>query len=300
MKYSVILNPAAGKGNGEKLLPRVQEVFGGCGESYELMQTEGRGDATRLARNASGEIIVAVGGDGTVNEIANGLVGDEKCLGIIPAGSGNDFIKAVKVPKKFSKAVEVLFQGKIVAIDVGSVRTGGAGADGSSEERHFVNGVGIGFDAAVAVKTAEIKYLTGVPLYLAAVFRTLGKYSPPSFTIETDGRTTVLQKFLIAIGNGPCAGGGFYLTPDAVIDDGLLDVCLIEPVSIPTILRLMPKVMVGKHRNAKQVKFLRCKQISLDSPDRFYVHADGEIVGRNVRSVQVGVRAGGLRVISGM
>ncbi len=296
-QYSIILNPEAGKGHGRKLLPRVTAAFNERGATYELHQTAGPGDATRLARTAAGNIVVAVGGDGTINEVANGLVENPRPLGILPAGSGNDFIKAVKVPKDFAGAVDTLFRGKLASIDVGFVSTGGG--EGNSGGRHFVNGVGVGFDAAVAAKTAEIRFLTGVPLYLAAVFQTIGKYTPPRFSSEIDGKRGESRNFLVAIGNGPCAGGGFYLTPDAVIDDGLLDVCLIDPVSIPTILRLMPKVMAGKHGKAKQVKFIRCRNIRLDSSDQFYVHADGEIVGRNVRFVQVSLNDKVLSVIAG-
>lgn len=297
--YSIILNPEAGKGQGRRLLPRVEEGFRSRGARYELLQTKEPGDATRLAAEARGDVIVAVGGDGTVNEIANGLLENPRPLGVLPAGSGNDFIKAIKVPRKLPAALEVLFRGQTFPIDVGFVRTGDRQEGRNSPGRHFVNGVGIGFDAAVAAKTAEIRFLTGLPLYLAAVFQTLGKYEPPKFSMVIDGRRRDSSNLLIAIGNGPCAGGGFYLTPDARIDDGLFDVCLIDPVSIPTILRLMPKVMVGKHQKEKQVKFLRAKEISMTAETRFYVHADGEIVGRDVTSVQVSMREKALTVIGG-
>jgi diacylglycerol kinase (ATP) len=297
MDYSLILNPVAGKGRGRELVGLVEEAFRARGASYELLQTGAPGDATRLAAGAQGDVVVSLGGDGTVNEIANGLVGTHKVLGVLPAGSGNDFIKAVGIPKSFQAALEVLFSREELLVDLGYVQTAKGSDERESQGRHFANGVGVGFDAAVAVRKTEIKSLSGVLVYVAAVFQTLGRYLPPHFVTEFDGTRNESTNLLIAIGNGPCAGGGFYLTPDARTDDGLLDVCLVDAVSIPTILRLMPKVMLGKHRHAKQVKFLRARQITLRSEQSFYVHADGEIVGRGVNVVKVSVLEKGLSVI---
>lgn len=295
--YSIIVNPVAGKGESLKILPRVEDAFRSRALSYDIHQTSAPGEATWLAREASGDIIVALGGDGTVNETANGVVGSGKILGVIPAGSGNDFIKAAKIPRKVNAALEVLFGARTSALDVGYVET--SDGKGGGTARYFFNGVGVGFDAAVAARTAELRFLTGVPLYLAAVFKTLGKFTPPHFRMEFDGRKRESKNLLIAIGNGPCAGGGFFLTPDALPDDGWFDVCIVEAVSIPTILRLMPRVMRGKHQNADEVMFLRAKRISLNSETQFYVHADGEIVGREVNSVIVSMREKAIRVIGG-
>jgi diacylglycerol kinase (ATP) len=299
MEYSLILNPVAGKGRGRGLVGLVEEAFRARGFTYELLETSAPGDATRLAASARGDVVVALGGDGTVNEIANGLVGTQKVLGVLPAGSGNDFIKAVGIPKDFQASLEVLFRRRELRVDVGYVRTARTGEAKEAQGRYFVNGVGVGFDAAVAVRKAEIKSMSGVLVYVVAVFQTLGKFTPPHFVAEFDGARSESTNLLIAIGNGPCAGGGFYLTPDAKIDDGLFDVCLVDAVSIPTILRLMPKVMLGKHRNAKQVKFLRAKRITLKSEHPFCVHADGEIVGRNVNSVEVSMCDETLTAIAG-
>jgi YegS/Rv2252/BmrU family lipid kinase len=299
---TIILNPMAGKGRAARLAGRVEEEFWRRGCKYVLQRTERPGHATELAKDATTELVVALGGDGTVNEVANGLLGSQKALGILPGGSGNDFIKSIDIPRGLEPAVEVLFRKKSREIDVGSVATAKDRAPAGFENysaRHFVNGVGIGFDAAVAAKIAEIRFLTGVPLYLAAVFRTLGRFTAPHFRMHFDGVAYESTNLLIAVGNGRCAGGGFYLTPDAVVDDGKLDVCLIDAVSIPTILRLMPLVMLGKHRNARQANFLRARELQINADSYFYVHADGEIVGRDVSSVKIGVLEKALRVISG-
>ena len=179
-------------------------------------------------------------------------------------------------------------------IDLGTVATDG----GNSSSRLFVNGVGAGFDAAVAAKTREIKYLSGIALYLAAVFQTLGHYRAPVFTIDTGASAPLVgRNLLIAIGNGQCAGGGFYLTPDALVDDGLLDACVVDEKNLLQILLLMPRVMLGKHHHVAGVKFLRSKQFTITASAPFFVHADGEIVGTNVLGVRLAIVPAALRVI---
>jgi YegS/Rv2252/BmrU family lipid kinase len=295
--YTFIVNPTAGRGAAARLLDPLRAELDRRGTDYELVTTSRPGHATAAARLSKSHVVVAVGGDGTLNEVANGLTGPQRTMGIIPAGSGNDFIKSVGIPPKFLPALDLLFNGKPRVVDLGTVFCGEN--PGNSPPRYFVNGVGIGFDAAVAARTREIKFLGGNALYMLAVFQTLGKYVPPNFTFSMNGSTKRSRNLLIAIGNGRCAGGGFYLTPDAEVDDGLLDICMVDAKSIPQILTLMPKVMRGKHHNVPGVSFLRGKGMTVTADEPFYVHADGEIVGANVNRVEVGVLPGHLSIIAG-
>jgi len=255
-----------------------------------------------MASAATTSAVVAIGGDGTIQEVANGIVGTEKTMGIIPAGSGNDLIKSLGIPSSTAAAVDIILAREERSIDLGSVRcSADEDNDLSSDrqgERYFVNGIGVGFDASVAARTQEIPWLTGTLLYLAAVFQTLGKYQAPVFHVTMDGEAFDSQNLLFAVGNGRCAGGGFYLTPEALVDDGLLDVCSIRAASVRRILTLMPKAMSGKHGQAEEVKFFRTKSLHLHSSTPFYVHADGEVVGRSVRSVAVSIEPKALRVLA--
>ena len=178
-RYTFIVNPTAGKGRGGKLIEPLRKALDQRSVSYELLQTERRDHATQIAQRATGSVVVAVGGDGTVNEIVNGLVGTDRSLGIIPAGSGNDLSKSINLPTKLHEAISVLLIGKVRPIDVGKVscyeNTGLPLSAGNHHERYFVNGVGVGFDAAVAERTQRIKYLSGTALYIMAVFQTLGR-----------------------------------------------------------------------------------------------------------------------------
>jgi YegS/Rv2252/BmrU family lipid kinase len=245
--------------------------------------------------------VVAVGGDGTINEIANGIIGEGKTLGVIPAGSGNDFVKSVSISRRPDEAVRNLAAGRLRDVDVGTVRTSvfQNGAEKVQDERLFLNGVGVGLDAAVAAKIKEIPYLSGILLYLAAILTTVGKYRAPRFEGSVDDHRWNAEQLLVAIGNGRSAGGGFYLTPNAVVDDGLLDVSAIRRLKIPQILRVLPYVVMGKLQEKHGVKFMRGRKIHLESESCFTVHADGEIVGRDVNSVEIGMHGARLQVVAG-
>ena len=298
--FTFIVNPNAGGGKPRKLLPEIERLLRSWDVPYTLKLTTGRYDATRLALASDSDVVVAVGGDGTVNEVANGLR-PGATLGVIPAGSGNDLVKSLPIPVKPLDALRTAVQGRPMRMDVGKVSCShsGAAAAAQGETRFFLNGVGVGFDAEVAVRKERIRFLSGTPVYVAAVLQTLGRYRAPLFDIQADGVTRSSRQLLIAVGNGRCAGGGFYLTPDADPSDGRLDVCLIDDVSVFTILRLMPRVMKGKHLGHPSVTLVRSSRVALESATPFYVHADGEIVGNLVTKVEISLRTQPLTVLGG-
>lgn len=297
-RFTFILNPSAGKGAGRRLRDRIYKVIKSKTSDFELIETKGQGDATEIARGSSSSIVIAIGGDGTVHEVANGIIGTEKTLGVVPVGSGNDFIKSVQVPKGLSESVECIFRRNVKAIDVGRVEVQN-GTEGRSNSliSFFVNGLGIGFDAAVAERTHHISYASGTLLYLIAVLQTLGRYKSPKFSIAVDGRRTDSKNLLIAVGNGICAGGGFYLTPDAKVDDGVLDICLIEEISTLGILRLMPSVMRGNHQRQSCVRFEKGKSITVNVSRPTCVHSDGEILGTEIDNLHIDLVPRALNVI---
>lgn len=300
-EYTFIMNPMAGKGSGLRADEALEGFLKHSGLSYRVMYTEGPGHATHLARRSRSRVVVAVGGDGTINEVVNGLAGSERIMGIIPTGSGNDLIKSLGIPHSVEAALAVLKAGHVRTMDVGKVQTGVL-ENGSMQYapwRLFGNGVGIGFDAAVARKVSEITYLRGTLLYLAAVLQIVGRYRSPEFSVRLDERSWSGRELLMAVGNGRCAGGGFYLNPEAEVADGLLDVTVIGDVPVFRVLSLIPGVMGGKPVKRDFVTYLRGKELEATSSEKFNVHADGEIVGREVHGVRVGIEAGVLKVICG-
>lgn len=300
---TVIVNPKAGNGKALGLLSIVEAKLRERGYDVSTEYTRMVGDGTRIAQLVPhASTVVALGGDGTLNEIINGL--PQGCLlAIVPGGSGNDLIKSLPIPNNPIQALAWALQGKPRKLDVGVISCGRIDENGQevleTGERLFINGVGVGFDAAVAVRKGEIKYLTGTPVYLAAVLLTLGSYKAPLFEIQADGVSRSSKNLLIAIGNGRCAGGGFYLTPEADPADGKLDVCLIDDISIPTIFGLMPRVMLGRHLTHRNVTYTKTNEVKLRTESRFFIHADGEIVGHGVEFMRVKVRPQYVSVLGG-
>lgn len=301
--YLFITNPAAGKGEGRRIARWLEKELRQSGLKYDMVETNRRGDATTYAENSAADIVVAVGGDGTVNEVVNGLVHSGKHLGIIPAGSGNDLIKSLGIPRSHQDAFDALREGKPRSIDVGTLEctcTLMEKEDRGNESpkgRYFANGMGIGFDAAVAKHASQIRWLSGTVLYLSAVLLTVREYRPPMFDIVSEGQRSHERCLLIAIGNGSCAGGGFYLTPNARVDDGNLDMCVIHQRSLLGVLALIPRVLKGKHINTDGVWSVRGKAFVISSHEPFPVHTDGEIVADRATAVRVGIREQALRVI---
>lgn len=294
------MNPMAGKGAARKIDRLVERLLPDLGATYDIVSTERPGHAIEIARDAKSRYVVAVGGDGTVNEVANGLVGTDKVLGIIPAGSGNDFIKSVGISKKTTDCIEILKARRIRRVDLGRVSCGNleSGSIRYLPGRYFINGVGIGFDGQVAWRVSQSRYLRGTLAYFVAVLKTLNNYDSPEFTIVLDGAVTNGRKLLVATGNGKCAGGGFYLTPEAAVDDGWLDTCAIEDVPVRKILRLIPAVMSGKPLKHPAVAYSRAKNIRVESIRHFYVHADGEVVGHNVCGAALELFPGALQLLA--
>lgn len=292
----VIFNPNAMRGRAYRRIAKVEHALESAGLPFEMIVSEQPGHAIELARRAAlagRELIVAAGGDGTINEVVNGLMqaaaGDDvPCsLGVLPMGSGNDFASSLGIPTDLHQAVEKLKQRKTQRIDVGCVNG-----------RHFANNVGLGFEAMINVEAHKLTWLPGQPGYLAAVFRAMASYPFPVVDVTLDERDLRQQPILmISLGNNRRIGGGFLITPHAAPDDGLLDVCLVDAIPRLEIVRLLPKAMTGKHEGEPAVHMLRSRRICVESPDPLPVHADGEILWQDAHRLEITLDPGRLRVI---
>ncbi len=289
-KYKLIMNPAAGRGKASSLALRAFERFRSQGVSFSAEQTRSPGDGARIAREALADhdTIVAVGGDGTVNEVVQSMIFSDRPLGIIPAGSGNDFIKTLGIPNNIEKAVEILMRGRTKRIDAGIMNG-----------RYFANAVGIGFDAAVNQASYGISQSKrGLLLYLCALLRTLGKYDPVPMTVTANGRTRSQDLFLLTAGNGTTVGGGFRLTPHAKLDDGLLDVTVIRPIGLLPLLWHLPKVFLGTiDRVTKYAALERTEHLVAESSMPVPVHLDGEMYRGDTTRFEIAIVPKALTVI---
>ncbi|MEN3037722.1 MAG: diacylglycerol kinase family protein [Candidatus Kryptonium sp.] len=299
LKTHIVLNPYAGRWKGAKLYHKIIHYVKHLKHLEKFQLTTAPGEAIQIARDTSAELVVAAGGDGTINEVVNGILqsAQEKLLGVIPIGSGNDYAKMLNLkPFGIKQAVESLRRRKITASDVGAIQF--VDEFGKFGERFFINGVGIGFDAMVANESRKIKHLRGIPLYTLALFRTLRKYETPEMEVYIDGKLITGKIFLIAIGNGISAGGGFLLTPDAKINDGFFDVCLVRDLSILRILQVLPTVLKGKHIYYPEVSMFKAEEIEIKSDSNLTMHADGEIIGTSLRWIKISVVPSAIEVIS--
>jgi diacylglycerol kinase (ATP) len=294
-KIRLIYNPNAGRGRAAQHLPDILASLTSLGVETEVAQTRAAGDATRLARQAVEEgcpTVAVIGGDGSIREVVSGLVPlppgrQPVTFGIIPMGTGNDFIKSLDVPRDWRAACTWLAEGRARNIDVG--RVNGA---------LFVNQLGIGFDAQVGIEADKIRWLQGPAVYAAALARNmLLSYRTPAVRVVYDGQEISQTITLLTFGNGRWSGGTFLMTPAAIVDDGLLDLCLIRGLSKFGILALVPKVMKGTHVTEPPVRMLRAAKVTVTSDDPLPVHADGDIIYTDAHSLEVEVLPGALRVI---
>jgi diacylglycerol kinase (ATP) len=343
MRYAFVLNPAAENGRAGRRRAALEAVLHAEGVACTLSETEAPGHATALAREAAAEadVVVAVGGDGTIQEVACGVYGTGTLLGVLPLGTGNDFAHAVGMPDDLGAAVRALLQAQPRAVDLGRVRWTEHGDDDALDAREalFTNCLGVGFDALVARNVHRFKALGGRAAYHAAVFRTLWSWRQPEVeiglsmeetadgerTTDHEPRTTEVRPqatasvqaapsvvrrpssvvplhdgrfFLVEIGNGFSVGGGFLLTPDARVDDGLLDVCLIDRTSTRRIVRLLPTAFTGDHVHAPEVTMREARRVTIRSASPLPVQADGEVLTVNARALDVAVLPGALRVLA--
>ncbi len=282
-KYYFIVNPVAGRGKGRLLGERLQKRLPELKIDFELKYTNAPWHAAELAKKAASafETIVVAGGDGTLHEALNGLASAQggvsgKTMALIPEGSGNDFARALNIPVDMEQALKVLLHGHKKSIDVGL-----------ANKRYFHNGLGVGFDAWVVDTAMKVKHLRGNAIYLYSVLRTLIAFRPKDILLKYNGKTDQTDHFMVTVGNGVSLGGGFYLTPDAVIDDNLFDLCIIQNMPKLSIIKNLIKVYSGRHKDDPRVQMDRTEKLTIESEHGFAFHADGELISLNEKSLNV-------------
>ena len=301
----IVLNPAAGKGRAARQLPKIARLMRESGREFEIFTTEGAGDAIRIVQGlppGEDDVTVAAGGDGTCNEVANGLLSrpagvfGPPRLGLLPVGRGNDFAFSAGVSPNLDVAVRTLLEGREGPLDAGLVR-GGFFPEG----RYFVNGVGIGFDAKVGFLAARMRIKSGLSYALAA-FAILARYEPsPVIRIAYDGKETTLPATLVSVVNGRRMGGVFFMGPQALLDDGLLDLCCVRHQSGRLkLLGVMKHYMRGTQAACPGVMTDRAARLLLQAPEGgMAAHCDGETVCLDGRELEISCVPAALRLVGG-
>ena len=291
----VVLNPAAGRGAAARALDPIAREFHHQGWSVEVERTEGPGHGAELAARAVGagaQRIVAVGGDGTVHDVANGLLrhaaGADVALGVVPIGSGNDFAKLAGMYRHSPvRAVQRLVTAQTARFDAGLVC-----------DEYFVNSVGFGFGPEVVRVRNAMPGLSGFASYFVPVFRAFARYRPHRFEVRSRGFAETGYMMMMEVCNGTTAGGSYRVAPDALPGDGRLDVCLVRRVSLLRFLLAVPRVMRGTHAKMREVALFQTRQVtirSLDGP--LLLHVDGELRQPDTHECTVRVEPGRLKVM---
>ena len=276
----VICNPTAGSGLGEKTGKRIRKLLEAEKRESKLLYTQYPGHATLLAQQAraeGAELVLAIGGDGTAYETARGLAGSLTPFGIIPAGTGNDFIKAIGIPKNPEKALAHILSHPPRKTDVGEMNG-----------RMFLNEIGTGFDVSVLDYAAKAKkYCKGLLPYLYGVLKTLFRFRSIPITYSIDGGSSeTLDAFVLGVANGRMIGGGICIAPEAKADDGLLDVVVVGKVKRRKLPARLVELMRGKILSFPETKFYRASSVTFSAPN-MRVNSDGEIISEKTVSARI-------------
>ncbi|MDW7658094.1 MAG: diacylglycerol kinase family lipid kinase [Bacillota bacterium] len=284
-KHLIILNPSAAKGSALSKKPEIEKLLRESGLDYTLIVSEKAGAPVTLAKEACDkayDVVVAAGGDGTVNEVINGLMAAKlkgktiPCLGVLPAGRGNDFAASMGIPGDIAHAVKVIADGTSKTIDIGQVIGGNY-----PEGKYFGNGVGIGFDTIVGFEAAKLpSFLSGTPGYLIAAIKTMFLYYKAyRFRVVLDQETIEQPCLIVSVMNGKRMGTSFMMAPDSKPDDGFLNLMIIDQVSRMGVIKLMGKIMAGKQEGQPHVRMPLSGAVEITAlTGSLPVHADGETI----------------------
>jgi YegS/Rv2252/BmrU family lipid kinase len=293
-RVAIVYNPTAGQGRAGERLPQVEALLTEAGVDYDLMLTEYRGHglalAARAAGNSSYRAVVAAGGDGTANEVINGLMAVRNtnraipALGVLCVGRGNDFAYGVGIPTALEEGVAAIRNGATEPIDLGFLK-GGLFPEG----RYFGNGIGIGFDTIVGFEAAKLKWIHGFLGYVVGAIKTLVLYyKAPDMTITTDLGTEERRCIQVSVMNGRRMGGAFYMAPEASPDDGYFDLCIAGTPKRRQMLGLITRYMAGSQASSPHIHTERSRIFTVRSDGSpLSIHADGETVSTEHTSLEV-------------
>ncbi|NLJ44103.1 MAG: diacylglycerol kinase family lipid kinase [Bacteroidales bacterium] len=286
-EWFAVVNPNAGNGKGKKDWKRIAWLLDKEGIKYSMKLTEKRGHATIMTRDLirSGyRKFISVGGDGTLNEIVNGIFTQDKCpttdctISKIPVGTGNDWGRMFGIPLVYEGAVRVIREARQMKHDVGFINYYDGGRQ---EKRYFINIAGLGFESIVVKKTnsQKEKGKSNKAIYFWNLLSSLISYKNIQSDITIDGKTVKAKIFSLNVGNGRYCGGGMRQTPEAMPDDGLLDVTVIREIGRIEIIRNLKLLYDGTLLSHPRIDGYRCTNVKVESEFPLYVEADGESLG---------------------
>jgi diacylglycerol kinase (ATP) len=273
----VVLNPTSGGGRAQRRGAGLIAELSRRGVEATLHHTRAAGHGAELAQSlalAGARVVVAAGGDGTIHDVANGILrsGTDTALAVLPLGTGNDFAKVVPGARTLPGALDVIAQPRVLRFDAGFATWPGG-------DEFFINAMGTGIDVEVVRQIRKLPALPGTVKYLLGLFRALAVYSPVSLEASFDMERMQRTIMMMAVGNGVCQGGAFYLTPNARPDDGRLELCVIDSVPLWKVPLVLPRVLRGTHAGHPAVTMQGIERVRFEarSTDPLYFQLDGEL-----------------------
>lgn len=267
----LIVNPVSGRGRGARVAEQVSRILRDRGLQHELCLSRSPADPTELAREAvrnRADLVIGIGGDGLINQIANELVGSETALGIIPVGVGNDFARGLGIPLGVEEACAVVIQGHQRRVDVGQVNG-----------RYFFSVAVMGLAAQVNRRANRFQRVRVSALYSVLTVASVLLDTPQSFTLQYDGQTRHCYSWLIAVANTWSCARGMALVPAARADDGVLDACIVNGMGKVELLYTFPRVFRGRHIYHTGIDTLRGRTMTISADSACELYADGERIG---------------------
>ena len=287
--WLAIINPAAGNGAGKPLAPILADRFRAAGMRIEVLVTPGPGEAARLASEAADDgydTVIAVGGDGTANEVANGLIGTRTALALYPIGSANDLAHGLRYPRRSSDIPRFLASARPRLIDVGEVNG-----------RIFVNAAGVGIDGIVAEGVRGLTRIVGPTIgYFAGSIGAIATYTPVRMRTMIDGVSRDGRQLIVVASNGPFFGNGMWPAPKAELDDGWLDITVADSIGKIATLGALARLYRGTHVNGTTIRAVRARTLSIELDRPMPVEVDGEIL--RAASIVIGIRPQTLTVLA--
>lgn len=288
-----IINPTADRKRSVRHFAALQKEIDNRWTDAEIVMTSPEKSVVELAREKSSQfdIVVACGGDGTVSQVASGLVGSRAALGVIPIGSGNDFVKTVQLNKSIAECLDILLEGYTTEIDM--IRFSG------DEEGWCLNTIGMGLDGLANYYAIQSVRLKGFLLYAVGALKACFTFRGTKMSLNIDHEKFENEYLMITLCNGKWEGGQFYVAPEAKLDDGWLDLLMVEKLPLYQILSYLPRFRTGPKESMNGIRSLRCIELELYSEKPIYVHSDGEHISGTVQHLKMAVAEKALKVVVG-
>lgn len=288
MHFAIVVNPTSGKRHGEVISGHAAQRLGDAGHTSIIVQgadAAAARDQLKLAIDGGLDGVLVVGGDGALHGVLDHVADSDLVFGLIPAGTGNDTARSLGIPvKDVDAAVDLVIAGNIRTIDLAR-----------ADEAYVATVVASGFDSKVNERANEMTWPRGNMRYNIAMVAELRAFEPLPFTLVLDGQVIEREAMLVAVGNGPSFGGGLRICEGAVLDDGLLDVVVINPVSKPKLLRVFPQLYKGTHVTLPEFERHLVREVTLTSPG-IVAYGDGERLGPLPMTTRI--QPGALRVFA--